>query len=319
MSLTPKEITPVDDAFHGSKKHVAVEWWYFDAVFDNSYSVHVGFKTFSRKNFGLVSPMIEIYREGNLEAKASGFYPFNVFQTSKKIPVLKLFGKPIVRFDHERFNERKEWAYNVSMKVKDCEVDLYFVGISKGWKIETKAESWTVALPKALVTGEIKFKGECMSVEGVGYHDHNWNYTLLTVMNYGRGWYWGRINTKKFTIVWANILRKSYKWEPLAVLSQEKGGFIPVNPDAVFFERNGFVRSHGRRIPTCFKLKIDDKTGSTPVQAEVVMKAKNIHCDSVAVLLPYFRYHVETKGIICVGSEKERIKGVQIMESLSFG
>ncbi|HEC82067.1 MAG TPA: hypothetical protein ENI42_06570 [Thermoplasmatales archaeon] len=319
MSLTPKEITPVDDAFHGSKKHVAVEWWYFDAVFNNGYSVHVGVKTFSRKKFGLVSPMIEVYRHGHLEAKAARFHPFSRFKTSLEKPFLMISGEPVVLFDEERFRKKGEWVYRVSMNVSDCMVDLCFSGLSQGWKIETSRESWTVSLPKSFVEGVIGFNGKKLEVKGVGYHDHNWNYTLLTVMNYGRGWYWGRVNGKKFTVVWANILRKNRVWEPLAVVNLEKNGFIPVNPDCVSFESEGFVYMHHRKTPTRFRLKVDDKTGDVPVEMDIVMDVQTVHYDSVAVFLPYFRYHVETKGFIMVGSDKEKLDGVQIMESLSFG
>ena len=45
------DILPSDDAFHGSPKRISAEWWYFDAIFSNKYSAHIGFKTFSRVAF----------------------------------------------------------------------------------------------------------------------------------------------------------------------------------------------------------------------------------------------------------------------------
>ena len=317
--LTPRGITPADDAFHGSERHVAAEWWYFDAVFDNGYSTHVGVKTFSRKKLGLVSPMIEVYREGHLEVKSSSFYPFSRFKTSREKPFVMLNGKPFIVFDEEIFKNEREWVYKVFMEVGECMVDLNFYSLSQGWKIETEGESWTVPLPKSSVEGVIGFNGKKLEVKGVGYHDHNWNYTLLTVMNYGRGWYWGRVNGRRFTIVWANILRKNRVWDPLAVVNMEGNGFISINPKCISFETNGFVYNHGRKTPAHFRLKIDDDTGEIPVDADIMMDAQTVHYDSVAVLLPYFRYHVKTRGFISVGSEKENLDGMQIMESLSFG
>ncbi len=44
-----QEITPIDDAFHGSPKRMAAEWWYFDALLNDDISIHVGFKTFTKK------------------------------------------------------------------------------------------------------------------------------------------------------------------------------------------------------------------------------------------------------------------------------
>ena len=46
-TVTP--IIPSDDAFHGSLRHIGAEWWYFDALFADDLSIHVGYKTFSKK------------------------------------------------------------------------------------------------------------------------------------------------------------------------------------------------------------------------------------------------------------------------------
>lgn len=75
-TLFPQEILPIDDAFHGSAKHVAAEWWYFDAIFTNNYSLHIGCRTFSQKKFGIVSPFLEIYKDGKLEVEAVKRYFF---------------------------------------------------------------------------------------------------------------------------------------------------------------------------------------------------------------------------------------------------
>jgi len=311
------DISPKDDAFHGSKKHIAIEWWYFDAVFTNDYSIHIGFKTFTKKDRGIVSPLIEIYKGGKLELELSKRHLFRHIKTSKKIPHVELFNKPIIKFDYDRFNKTGEWVYNVTMKIDQCEVDLTFTGISKGWKIETETESWTVALPKASVSGKIKINDEEMSVEGIGYHDHNWNYTILTVMNYGIGWYWGKIRSDTFNIVWANIVKSSKKSEVLSIVNEGEKQYFNINPENIFFKAGNFVRNGRKKAPTQFILKIDDVVDGIPVLVDVKMETKELHGSSV-LIAPYWRYHVQTTGYISVGSKKETIDSTQIMEFLSF-
>ena len=317
--LTPEGIAPTDDAFHGSPGRFGAEWWYFDAVFNNGYSLHIGCRTFSRKKWGMVSPFLEFYRNGFLEAKSVDRVFFRDFHTSSSFPFVQLSDKKIIDFDKERFKDSGKWVYDVSLDFGDNSADLIFVGTTKGWKIETLgAESWTVALPKAKVTGEIVVDGEKMSISGVGYHDHNWNYGLLTAMNYGKGWYWGKIMSKSLSVSWADIIRPNYKDDLLAVVNQDDNGFFAVKPEKIQFDTGGFVRIHDRKAPKNFSLRIDDVVNDVPVVVDVEMVARKIHYNRVLLVAPYWRYHVEAKGFIQLGSHKEEINPVQIMEFLRF-
>ena len=143
----------------------------------------------------------ELYEKEKAIIEKKIRYKFKHFETSKKIPLVKIMNKSIMEFDVEAYQKNNHWIYNVILNIDDCSANLTFTGITKGFKIETKAESWTVALPKAKVTGKIQFYGNKMNVEGIGYHDHNWNYTLLSALTYGKGWYWGKIRSKSYNIV----------------------------------------------------------------------------------------------------------------------
>ncbi|MDH7507508.1 MAG: hypothetical protein QHH15_06985, partial [Candidatus Thermoplasmatota archaeon] len=150
----PKEITPKDDAYHPSINPISMEWWYFDAIFDNNYSLHADFTSYT-KNARFSSSAIEIYKNGELETKAIKRHISKPVQLSIDYPLVKLNDDKIINFDLERFNKTGEWFYNFSQKLEDCEIDLNFVGTTKGWKIVTDDLSWTVAQPKAKVAGEI--------------------------------------------------------------------------------------------------------------------------------------------------------------------
>jgi len=311
------DILPSDDAFHGSPKRISSEWWYFDAIFDNKYSAHIGFKTFSRKKLGMVSPNFQFYKDGRLVVNTAKRFLFRNFETSKEVPIAKLFKKPVFRFNQDIYDKSGDWIYNYKFKINDNAVDLEFKGVTKGWKIETDNESWTVALPKAIVSGVIVVNGKKMDVNGIGYHDHNWNYSMLTVMNYGRGWYWGKIRSKSFNIVWANIIKTKKKSEILAVVNQDNNGFYNIDPGKIHFKAEKYTRINGRNTPTSFILQIDDIIEEVSVKADLKMESENIHFDK-ALLAPYWRYHINTVGNISIGNKKEQVNPNHIMEFLSF-
>ena len=111
------DITPSDDAFHGSKKHISAEWWYFDSVFTNNYSIHIGCRTFSRKKFGTASPFLEFYKDGKLVVEKKKRFSFKNFETSKEYPLIKLFKKPIIEFNYDKFQEKGEWTYKIDIQL----------------------------------------------------------------------------------------------------------------------------------------------------------------------------------------------------------
>ena len=73
-------ITPADDAFHGSTKRFSAEWWYFDAIFKNDYSIHIGFRTLSKKTLGIVTLFLEIYKGGKLTIEKNKRFLFKNFK-----------------------------------------------------------------------------------------------------------------------------------------------------------------------------------------------------------------------------------------------
>lgn len=90
----PRDISPKDDAYHVTKKIISEEWWYFDAVFDNNYSLHTGFTIFLKKN-KIASLAIEIYKNGKLEVQAIKRHFFKPFEVSAEYPNATILGKKL--------------------------------------------------------------------------------------------------------------------------------------------------------------------------------------------------------------------------------
>ena len=157
-----------------------------------------------------------------------------------------------------------------------------------------------------------------MKVNGSGYHDHNWNYTILSALTYGKGWYWGKIMSKTLTVSWAEVIKSTYKGEILAVVSQDNKGYIPTNAENIHFKPDKFIRDHRRKMPTSFTFQIDDVVNGIPIKADVKMETSEVHYDKVLIIAPYWRYHVKATGYISLGSHKEQVNDMQIMEFLKF-
>jgi len=311
------KIIPKDDAFHGSKKAISAEWWYFDAVFSNKYSVHIGFRTFSKKSLGTIMPFLEIYKDGKLEYEGKKRFRFKNFKTSSNFPHVKVFNSFLLEFDQDRYKKNDEWIYKIKMKMGENAVDLVFKTITKGWKIETEKESWAVGLPKAKVSGFIKLRGKMIEVNGIGYHDHNWNFSFLTALNYAKAWYWGKIRSKNFNIVWANIVKKDDRWDLIAVLNIDNGSFYNIKYENIIFKPNKYFKFKRKKIPSEFLLNFEDVVNELPINAKIIMNLKDFHYSSV-LTAPYYRYHVNTSGFISVDNKKEKLSNMEIIEFISF-
>jgi hypothetical protein len=266
---------------------------------------------------GFVLPFIEIYHNGKLEKSNKKRFLFKNFKTSKEFPIIKLFNNTLIEFDRYKFKKNKEWIYKIKYNFEDIKINLIFKGITKGFKIETKAESWAVPLPKATVLGEINLNGKKMIVDGIGYHDHNWNYSLLTALTYGKAWFWGKIRSENYNIVWANVIKKSNKNDLVAIINKDKNIYYNINPINIKFKDEEYIKDRHRKMPTKFKLKINDEVNNNKIKAEINIKVKNLHFSSV-LSAPYWRYHVHNKGYISINDTKELIDNIEIMEYLKF-
>ena len=323
--LKAVDITPKDDAFHGNINLLDIEWWYFDAVFDNGYSIHLGFRTYHLKNSGIIQSRISIYKQGKIEVEAIKSNLFSNFYTSYNQPLILINNKSIIKFDEEHYKKTGFWKYHVSLKIGHNKVDLDFTGILQGWKIETSDTCWTVALPKAKVTGKMTINGHTMKVKGIGYHDHNWGYTPITAVK-NLGWYWGRIIGNSLNITWSKTMETNKKGDLLAIINQDKNStsnkrkFHNINPAFISFSPKKFIRNHRKYIPTEFDLQIADaiSDNNLPVNADIHVNTTDIHHSRIFTI-HYWRYHGKATGKISVGAETETLdEKPQIIEFLSF-
>ena len=316
--LKAVEIQPKDDAYHISSNISNIEWWYFDAIFKNGYSVHIGFRTYHIKKIGLVQSRINIYKNGKIISEELKIDFFSKFFIDQNFPTIKINGKTVVYFDRESYEKNKQWRYKINISINNKKVDLLFIGITKGWKIETTDTCWVVPLPKAKVSGEIIIDGEKIEVEGIGYHDHNWDYSITTAMN-NLGWYWGRISTETMNVTWAKIVQNFFKSDTIAVINKDDENFYNICPDKIEIITNKNENYERKFFPKVFNLKIkDETTNNIKIYCDIKMNTIEARYNRIFTI-KYWRFHVLTNGSISIGDHSENLNNKpQIIELLKF-
>jgi len=323
--LKAVDITPEDDTFHGNIKFLDIEWWYFDAIFDNGYSIHIGVRTYHLRNIGFIQSRIDIYKKGKTEVEAVKTDLISKSKVNSNYPTIKINNKPVIEFDYNHYKNKEKWKYHLYLKIGNNEVDLIFISTTKGWKIETADTCWAVPLPKAKVNGTITLKGKKIKVAGVGYHDHNWSYSPFTAIK-NLGWFWGRITADTLNITFAKTMQGIEKSDLILVLNQDSNdnynseNFYNFRPEDINFIPKNFIYNNHRRIPTEFDLTaINKKSGYSPsIDINVNMRTLNVHHTRLFII-NYWRYHVVTNGEINLGSKIEKLDNkTQIIEFISF-
>ena len=101
----------------------------------------------------------------------------------------------------------------------------------------------------------------------------------------------------------------------LAVVNQDNKGYFTINSENIYFEADKFIYNYGRKMPTSFSLHINDIINGVPINVDATMRVKCIHRRHKRLLIaPYWRYHVKATGTISLGSNKETVNSIQIME-----
>ncbi len=318
-STNIQPITPKDDAFHGTTSFPSVEWWYFDSMFTPDYSVHVGFKIFTYQGFNFLKPAINIYYEQQLIANETILLPPSAFDVSEEYPEITIHNEPVMLFNRSHYEQTGEWIYQVSYFINDIGVDLIFSGETPGWLYETPHEGWTVAIPQGKVKGHIQIHDQTIAVEGRGYHDHNWNFSLATPFR-GWSWYWGKITGETLNLAWAEIketriLEQTFT-DKLGVLNTQNNEFIVIHPQNISFSAESYVFKDNRFIPTIFHITIEQDD----IFVDVTLTSNVIHrSDPLIATIHYWRYFVSVNGVISYGDTIEHIhEKNQIMEFMRF-
>ncbi|MCK4243005.1 MAG: hypothetical protein KAX23_05605 [Dehalococcoidia bacterium] len=279
MAIDPKlyELDRIDDAFHGQPPPHGFEWWYFDAIFDNGYSMvtswHIGEMETANLEYRLI--VFSIYDPDGKKTDAGVEFPASAVFASTETCDVKMGDNHL----HGEFPR-----HEIHFRSGDMGADLIFENLTQGirpppdgvmhfGREPDKYLGWAIAQPRARVAGKLILAGEEIPVNGVGYHDHNWGKVPLQELL--EHWYWGRLFLPDHTVIYAvGRMPESLGYEKMAMLIAIKGEKLLQWSSHINAEPSGLEVDEltGTKYPRKLVLKMDDSR----INGEVILRLRKL-------------------------------------------
>jgi hypothetical protein len=281
MAIDPElyRLDRIDDAFHGQLSPDAFEWWYFDAIFDNGYSMvtswHIGEMGTETADPGSGHIMFSIYDPDGKKTDTEVDFPASAVFASTETCDVKMGDNRL----HGEFPR-----YEIHFRSGDIGGELLFENLTQGFRNPpdgvayfgrepARYMGWVIAQPRAKVTGKLILAGEDIPVNGVGYHDHNWgNVPLGGLYDH---WYWGRIFLPNHTFLYSTgESARSIGSQRVCILIAFKGEKLLRMSSRIDGEPSDFQVDEvtGVKYPRKLVLKVD----ASRIKGEVILRLKKL-------------------------------------------
>lgn len=305
-NFIPKIVGFNDDAAHESKIYGGIETWYYDAIFDNNYSIVCLINLIQFLKQGIVLTGLFFYKDNRLikSIRNRTFLKNSYF--SKEKPYIKIDNKEIIK---GMIKNSDEWTYQISMGDNSNYVNLYFEKTMKPWKGNHYLGSWLV-VPKLNVKGFISIDGEKIHTTGHGYHDHNIYNIYSPIFNKGANF--GKIIVEPFNIVWAQVIKNKNKIENIVIINKEQE-FISIPSEDVKLSIVDFIKDRGKIVPAKYQLNVQ----KNDIYINVKIESINHHFLSIP-FVKYWRHHAKNTGEIEFDSIKKTVNNIEIIDQLTF-
>lgn len=307
-----------DDGLHPYENPEYFEWWYLDARFDNGYSCVL---TWHWRNEFLKPhiPTLQIFTytpEGKRYVGMEAVDPKDCHASQERCDVK--MGKSFLR--------QENGVYKMFMHCRNVGCELVFKPSIPGWKtgdgvipVEGKdlVQGWVIPCPRAKVEGKLIIKDKEIPVKGDGYHDHNWgNCDMYDIF---RGWYWGRLNDPKYTIIFSRTEPLEGQALPYLYIADDKGTLLSTNEYKFSVEKEEPDQATG--IP--YAKIISLKYGGTDIDVNCRLETKQVVEHNTLPKVNEFnmynwRFLAGYKGDIKIGNAVDRVEGETIHERLLF-
>ncbi|MFO7678004.1 MAG: hypothetical protein R6V50_06470 [Thermoplasmatota archaeon] len=303
----PKDFAFHDDRLHEKNNAFHVETWYYDAIFDNNYSIVVLINVIHLGCLTRIIHSLFFYHKNILIKHIKKKSTKKHFHGSEDTPLLMMNNKEILSGNIDA--NTKEWIFRVCLGDEHNFIDLQFTKKCIAWKGKTYLGHWLV-IPHFNVKGILVIDKKIISVSGSGYHDHNIYpfYAPLTT----KGYHFGKISLNQLIIIWARIQKNKKKNQTLVVFNNNDC-YESIHEDDICFTIKKQQKDHGKFIPTNWQLLVTSKTLELNINS-FSLNHHYIHVPTVH----YWRHHVKNIGQITVNNKTEKIDTIEISEYLDF-
>ncbi|PKN65796.1 MAG: hypothetical protein CVU54_18530 [Deltaproteobacteria bacterium HGW-Deltaproteobacteria-12] len=319
MQRPASTYTDRDDGLHPLSNSDYSEWWYLDGRFDNGYSCVLTWHWLNQFIKPHI-PTIQIFiytPEGKRYVGMEAIDPKNC-HASETICDVKMGSS---------YLKQEGTIYKMAMHSKGIGCELTFEGTVPGWKhgdglmvpagTNNTIAGWIIACPRAKVSGKLFIKDKVIEVQGNGYHDHNWGNTDL--YDLFKGWYWGRLNDPKYTIIYSNTQLLDESWLPSLYIADDKSTLLATYQYSFTVEKEDTEPQTGDTYPKIISLKYD----GNDLQLNCRLETKSIAEHNPLPKLNEFkmfnwRFLANYEGDITIDGKREFIKGETISERFIF-
>lgn len=224
LGILPNLILPKEDGLQTTGKFGEYEWWYFDAKLEGGYSLVIIFysQPVTASTLGF-SPCVSFSLTGN---------GYEIFEEISSPTKNSFFSKDCcdIKIGNCTFKgDLKNYSIHFENDKIFCDVDLK--GLAESYRHKTgqiffnekKYFAWLPSIPEGKVNANITINGKKLTLQGSGYHDHNWGNTgMFWLMHH---WYWGRAKVGEYQVISSYITaKKKYDYEHFPIFVIYKNG-----------------------------------------------------------------------------------------------
>ncbi len=308
-----------DDGLHPFENPEYYEWWYLDARFDNGYSCVL---TWHWRNEFLKPhiPTIQIFiytPEGKRYVGLDAIDPQECFASQERCDVK--MGASYLRQEGD--------SYQMAMHSRNVGCELVYKGTIPAWKsgngnfpggvLSKGWAGWVIPCPRASVEGKLFIKGIEIPVKGDGYHDHNWG--DIDLYDLFKGWYWGRLNDPKYTIIFSCTRSLKDTVEPYLFIADEKSTILSTNKYDFAVEQDEIDTETGQKYAKAITLKYSGQDIKLTCRLNTKRVVEHSPLPKVNEYNMFnWRFLADYEGEIMVDGQSDRIKGETIHERLLF-
>ncbi len=317
MTRLQSAYTDRDDGLHPYDNPEYFEWWYLDARFDNGYSCVL---TWHWRNEFLKPhiPTLQIFiytPEGKRYVGMEAVDPKDCYASQEHCDVK--MGNSYLR--------QENGIYRMYMHSRNIGCELTFKGSIPGWKIgegnlvegNNIVQSWVIPCPRAKVEGKLIIKDKEIPVKGDGYHDHNWgNCDMYDIF---KGWYWGRLNDPRYTLIFSSTEALNGQVLPYLYLADDQGTLISTNNYNFVVEKEEPDSKTGLSYAKVITLKYNEADIKLNCRLETKQVVEHNPLPKVNEYNMYnWRFLADYTGDINIGGRTDHVKGETIHERLLF-